>query len=165
MTGSTYGSNVITALGTSCRSLLVCLFPQKHTHPLLLAMVLEEVWFTRIVSPQQFSLQTFVFVVCGDRIGELVIYLKVQRETERSHKQLERDQAEMEVRVLVKYSDGKLTAFLRGIREASQERFDYQFLCGPTQCVVFAPELNLSLIWRIMVIDPRQAHMILYRHS
>jgi hypothetical protein len=54
-------------------------------------MVLEEVWFTRLVSPQQVSLQTFVFVVCGDRIGELVIYLKVQRETERSHKQLERD--------------------------------------------------------------------------
>jgi hypothetical protein len=70
-----------------------CLFvsPQKHTHPVLLAMVLEEVWFTRLVSPQQVSLQTFVFLVCGDRIGELVIYLKVQRETERSHKQLERD--------------------------------------------------------------------------
>jgi len=79
MTGSTYGSNVITALGTSCRSLLVFLFPQKHTHPVLLAMVLEEVWFTRIVSPQLVSIQTFVFVVCGDHIGELVIYLKVHR--------------------------------------------------------------------------------------
>ncbi len=53
-----------------------CLFvsPQKHTHLVLLAMVLEEVWFTRLVSPQQVSIQTFVFVVCGDsywRIDEL----------------------------------------------------------------------------------------------
>jgi hypothetical protein len=44
--------------------------PQKHTHPVLLAMVLKEVWFTRLVSPQQVSLQTFVFVVCGDIVLE-----------------------------------------------------------------------------------------------